>query len=127
MLVRTEVGCGPLEGCALGAGAGAEFDVAELVLPDEALEAVVFEPELKLVTEAEVLPENGLVDPEPQPIADATAMAAALNFTKTLGLICTLNLAACEFQLTESTVRRHQLWLYRERGLAVLGKNLRCL
>jgi hypothetical protein len=125
MLVNTEVGCGPLEGCALGAGAGLEFEVAELVLPGEALEVAVFEPEL--LSEAEVLPENGLADPEPQPTTEATAMAAALKFIKTLGLTCTLNLATGEFQLTESTVRRHQLWLYRGTGLAVLGKNLRCL
>jgi hypothetical protein len=87
MLVNTEVGCGPLEGCALGAGAGLEFEVAELVLPGEALEVAVFEPEL--LSEAEVLPENGLADPEPQPTTEATAMAAALNFAKTLGSSCT--------------------------------------
>jgi hypothetical protein len=103
-LVSTEVGCGPLGGGVLGGGAvgggalgggalgaeaGLEFGVAELLLPGEALEVAVLEPELKLLTEAEVLPENGFADPEPQPTTEATAMAAALNFTKTLGSSCT--------------------------------------
>jgi hypothetical protein len=100
-LVNTEVGCGPLgggalAGGALGAEAGLEFDVAELLL-GEPFEVAVLEPELKLLTEAEVLPEYGFADPEPQPTTDATAMAAALNFTNTLGLSCTFNLATWNF------------------------------
>lgn len=88
--------------------------------PEVAVELLAEEPEL--VVE---VPEKGLAEPEPQPAIEASATAAAPNFIQTLASNCTFNLTPGESQLTESTVGRHQLCLYRGRGLGVLGKNPR--
>jgi len=44
-----------------------------------------------LTLETELPAEKGFADPEPHPTIEATASAAALNFTKTLEEDCTLN------------------------------------
>ena len=120
--MSTEVGCGPPTGCALGVVADGVDVVVEPEAPEPEVVLEVLVEELELVVE---VPEKGLAEPEPQPTIEASATAAAPNFTKTLASNCTLNLATGESQLTESTVGKHQLCLYRGRGLGVLGKSLR--
>ena len=55
--------------------------VLEEALPELAVD-VVFEP--VLLPETDVLAENGLAPPEPQPTIDAKAIAATLNLMNTL-------------------------------------------
>ena len=78
-----------------GVGTGVELDCALLAEAEVELvaEAVVWfaaELAIAVVVVAVELVENGFAPPEPQPTTEATAIAAAANFTNNLGLNCTL-------------------------------------
>jgi hypothetical protein len=62
---------------------------------EEELPELAPEPEFELAFAVAPLPENGFADPEPQPTTEAIAIAATLNFIKTLEENCTMN--SCQF------------------------------